>query len=121
MKLMHLSDLHVGKVVNGYSMLPDQRHFFKDVLNMIREENIDAVCIAGDVYDKTIPTEEAVQLFDDFLVELSRLTDVFIISGNHDSEERLNYGSRLFKANNVYIVAKFNGKLTKHEKKDFCQ
>lgn len=99
-------------------MLPDQRHFFKDVLSIIREENINAVCIAGDVYDKTIPTEEAVQLFDDFLVELSRLTDVFIISGNHDSEERLNYGSRLFKANNVYIVAKFNGKLTKHEKTD---
>ena len=93
MKLIHMSDLHIGKRVNGFSMAEDQRYILEKILDIVRDERPDGVIIAGDVYDKTVPSAEAVGLLDDFLVELSALTDhVFIISGNHDSPERLAFG-----------------------------
>ena len=86
MKLLHLSDLHLGKRVNEFSMIDDQRHVLDQILRVIDAERPDAVLIAGDVYDKPVPTAEAVALLDWFLVELSgRQLQVFVISGNHDS------------------------------------
>lgn len=86
MKCIHLSDLHLGKRVNGFSMLDDQQDILEKILSIVNSERPQAVLIAGDVYDKPVPPAEAVELFDDFLVRLSRMeTEVFVISGNHDS------------------------------------
>jgi exonuclease SbcD len=96
MKFLHLSDLHIGKSVNGFSMIAEQRHAFRQIIECIRAKRPAAVVIAGDVYDRAIPGVEAVRLFDDFLTELaSEDTSVLLISGNHDSPERLSYAGRL--------------------------
>ena len=96
MKLIHMSDLHIGKRVNGFSMVEDQKYILEKMTDIVKNESPDAVLIAGDIYDKTVPSAEAVRLLDDFIVELSALTaHVFIISGNHDSPERLAFGGRL--------------------------
>lgn len=88
MKFIHLSDLHLGKRVNEYSMLEDQEYILKKIINIVDAEKPDGVIIAGDVYDKSVPAAEAVQLFDNFLVQLAkRKLEVFVISGNHDSPE----------------------------------
>ena len=110
MKLLHLSDLHLGKRVNGFSMIPDQIHILDQILAIVREQRPDAVLIAGDVYDKSVPSAEAVELLDKFLTELARLdTDVFLISGNHDSAERLAFGGRLLAASRVYVSPVYDG------------
>ena len=89
MKLVHLSDLHLGKRVNEFSMLEDQKHILWEILRIIGQEKPEGVIIAGDVYDKAVPPAEAVALLDEFLVRLAGMrTEVFIISGNHDSAER---------------------------------
>ena len=104
MKLIHLSDLHLGKRVNEYSMLEDQEYILKKIVNIIDEEQPDSVIIAGDVYDKSVPPADAVQLFDDFLVQLSRRSlEVFVISGNHDSPERIAFGSRIMDAGGIHL------------------
>lgn len=96
MKFVHLSDLHLGKRVNEYSMLEDQEYILTKIINIIDDEKPAGVIIAGDVYDKSIPSAEAVQMFDDFLTRLAkRNLQVFVISGNHDSPERMSFGSRL--------------------------
>lgn len=95
MKLIHLADLHLGKRVNEFSMLEDQQFILTQILDVTRREQPDGVLIAGDVYDKPIPPAEAVALLDWFLVELAKLSQVFLISGNHDSPERLAFGGRL--------------------------
>ena len=96
MKLIHLSDLHLGKRVNEFSMLEDQQYILKEILQIMDRERPQAVIIAGDVYDKSVPSAEAVTLLDDFLVRLSRRkVQVFVISGNHDSPERMAFGGRL--------------------------
>lgn len=96
MKLFHLSDLHLGKRVNGFSMLEDQEHILGEILQIAETERPDAVLIAGDIYDKPVPQEEAVRMFDDFLYRLFALEcTVFVISGNHDSPERVAFGSRM--------------------------
>ena len=113
MKLIHLSDLHLGKRVNEYSMLEDQEYILKQILGIIDAEAPDAVLIAGDVYDKAIPSAEAVQLFDDFLFRLSqRKTEVFAISGNHDSPERIAFGSRLMDASGIHLSPVYDGEVT---------
>ncbi len=110
MKLIHMSDLHIGKRVNGFSMVEDQRYILEKILDIVRDERPDGVIIAGDVYDKTVPSAEAVGLLDDFLVELSALTDhVFIISGNHDSPERLAFGGRLMEEGGIHISPVYDG------------
>ena len=110
MKLIHLSDLHLGKRLNEFSLLEDQTYILMKILNVIDEERPDAVLIAGDVYDKSVPSAEAVELFDDFLVRLSeRRLQVFVISGNHDSPERLAFGGRLMDASGVHLSPVYGG------------
>lgn len=110
MKLIHLSDIHLGKRVNEFSMLEDQAHILKKILAVVDEEKPNGVLIAGDVYDKSVPSTEAVQLFDDFLVRLAeRKLPVFIISGNHDSPERLSFANRLINAVGIHLAPVYNG------------
>lgn len=112
MKVMHLADLHLGKIVLEQSMIEDQKYILDQIIDIIQEKQIDVVLIAGDVYDKGIPSIEAVHLFSDFLTRLYRLRiKVFVISGNHDSKERLSFGNVLFIDNGVYIESIFKGKL----------
>ena len=111
MKLMHLSDLHLGKRVNGFSMIEDQRFVLEQILDMVKEETPDAALLCGDIYDKSVPSAEAVELFDEFLSRLAALCTVYIISGNHDSAERLAFGGRLLAASKVYVSPVYDGKL----------
>ena len=112
MKLIHLSDLHIGKRVNEVSMAEDQEYILLQILQIIDEEKTDAVLIAGDVYDKSIPSAEAVTLFDDFLCRLAkRKIPALIISGNHDSPERLAFAGRLLEASNIHISPVYDGKI----------
>lgn len=119
MKFFHLSDLHIGKRVNAFSMLEDQAYILKQILQFAAEEKPDGIFIAGDVYDKPIPSAEAVQLFDDFLVALSKLSpDIFLISGNHDSPERLAFGARLMAFNGIHISPVYHGSVEPISLKD---
>lgn len=112
MKLMHLSDLHLGKLVLEQSMIDDQKYILNQIIDIVKKEQVDIVLIAGDVYDKSIPTIEAVNLFSDFLTRLYKLKVlVFVISGNHDSKDRLSFGNELFVDNGIYIEGIFNGNL----------
>ena len=112
MKLFHLSDLHIGKRVNEVSMIPDQAHILAQILDMMDEEKPDALLIAGDVYDKSVPSAEAVTLFDDFLCRLAqRNMPVLIISGNHDSPERLAFGNRLMENAGIHISPVYSGEV----------
>lgn len=110
MKFIHLSDLHIGKRLCEYSLIDDQRYILNQILDIIKEEEPDGIIIAGDVYDKSIPSEEAVELFDEFLYELSVLpAETFIISGNHDSAERLSFAGRIIDASGVHISHVYDG------------
>ena len=110
MKLIHLSDLHIGKRVNEVSMIDDQAYILAQILRIIDDEQADAVLIAGDVYDKSVPSAEAVTLFDDFLCRLARRKlPVLMISGNHDSPERLAFGNRLMDACGIHISPVYDG------------
>ena len=110
MKLIHLSDLHLGKRFCERSLLDDQAAILEQILGIIDAECPDAVLIAGDIYDKTVPSAEAVQLFDGFLVSLAkRHLEVFIISGNHDSPERIAFGSRLMDASGIHLSPVYDG------------
>ena len=112
MKFVHLSDLHIGKRVNEFSMIEDQEHILEEILNIIDAESPDAVLIAGDVYDKSIPSTEAVEMLDRFLVCLAgKKKEVFIISGNHDSPERLSFGSRLIDVSGIHIAPVYDGEI----------
>ena len=113
MKLIHLSDLHIGKRVNEVSMIDDQEYILQQILRIIDEEKGDAVLIAGDVYDKSVPSAEAVTLFDDFLCELAqRKVPTLIISGNHDSPERLAFGNRLMEESGIHISPVYDGSVS---------
>ena len=110
MKFFHLADLHLGKRVNGFPMIEDQKIILDQILELADTENPDAVVIAGDVYDKSIPSVEAVNLMDDFLVELvRRKLQVFVISGNHDSAERVSYGGRVMEQSGIHISPRISG------------
>lgn len=110
MRFIHLSDLHLGKRLNEFSMLEDQEYVLKEILGVVDDEKPQAVIIAGDVYDKSIPSAEAMQLFDDFLCSLAkRKLQVLVISGNHDSPERLSFASRLIDQSGVHISQVYNG------------
>ena len=112
MKLIHLSDLHLGKRVNGFSMLEDQAHILRQILAILDNEQPDGVLIAGDVYDKSVPSVEAVELLDGFLTELrTRGVPVLLISGNHDSPERLAFGGRVMDSCGIHISPVYNGAL----------
>ena len=112
MKLIHLSDLHLGKRVNEFSMLEDQRYVLDRCLEFIDAERPEAVILAGDIYDKSVPPAEAVTLFDDFLCSLARRRlQVFVISGNHDSPERIAFASRLLDLSGIHLSPVYNGRI----------
>lgn len=105
MKFLHTSDLHLGKTVNDFSMVEDQKFMLRQILGIVRAEAVDAVVIAGDVYDRSIPPAEAVLLLDSFLGELAaEHIPVLMISGNHDSPERLSFASRPLEQSGIYIA-----------------
>jgi exonuclease SbcD len=113
-KLFHLSDLHIGKRVNEFSMIEDQKYILTQILYAADQEKPDGILISGDVYDRTIPTAEAVQVFDAFLTRLSeQKIPVFIISGNHDSAERLAFGSSLMGKSGIYFSKVYDGTVEK--------
>ena len=119
MKLIHLSDLHIGKRIREYSLLEDQEYILTRILNIIDEERPDAVIIAGDVYDKSVPSAEAVRLFDDFLSAIAkRRLQVFVISGNHDSAERVACFGRIVSGAGVHLSPVYNGEITPVELED---
>lgn len=112
MKFMHLSDLHLGKRIYEYSMIEDQEYILQQILDIIEAEGIQTLLLAGDIYDKPIPTVEAVNLFDRFLVTLSkRGVKTLIISGNHDSAERITFGSRLMEDSGIYFAPAYHGEI----------
>ena len=111
-KLMHLGDIHLGKSLSDFDLIRDQQYIIDQILSIADRESVDGVLIAGDVYDKSIPSEAATRLLDYFLIELAKKQiKVFMISGNHDSDDRLNYGSALFASNQIFISAVFDGTL----------
>ena len=119
MKFIHLSDLHIGKRVNGFSMMEDQEYILNEIINIIDNEEPQAVILAGDIYDKAIPQADAVELLDDFLVKLSeRRLQVFVISGNHDSPERLAFGRRLMEDSGIYVAPVYDGNVKPFTVKD---
>lgn len=119
MRFLHLADLHIGKKVNGFSMLEDQRYVLEQVLRVAEKERLDGVLLAGDIYDKTVPAGEAVQVLDWFLTELSALElPIYMVSGNHDSGERLSFAAAMLKKNGVHIASIYNGALEPIEVKD---
>jgi exonuclease SbcD len=121
MKLIHLSDLHLGKRVNDFPMLEDQAYILNRILEIIDAEQPDAVLIAGDVYDKTVPSAETVALLDDFLVKLAdRSLPVLLISGNHDSPERLAFANRLMEGRGVHIAPVYRGEVAPVTLEDAC-
>lgn len=110
MKLLHLADLHLGKRVNGFSMLEDQAYILDQLLALVDSQQPDCVLLCGDVYDKPVPPAEAVQLFDGFLSSLSRRgVQVMLISGNHDSPERLAFGGQLMAGSGVHVAPVYGG------------
>ncbi len=114
MKLLHIADLHIGKRVNEFNMIEDQKYILEQILQMTSKEKPDGVLIAGDVYDKSQPSAESVELLDEFLTKLTALEQpVFMISGNHDSPERLSFGSRIMEKNGLHIAGVFDGSLQK--------
>ncbi len=114
MKLIHLADLHIGKRVNEISMIEDQRYILKQVLECVAEEQPDGILIAGDIYDRMVPSVEAVQLLDTFLTELSnQKVPVYLISGNHDSAERVSFGAKLLTKSQIYMATQYQGKMEK--------
>ena len=119
MKLIHLSDLHLGKRVGEFNMLEEQDYILNVILQLVDEEMPDAVLIAGDVYDKAVPSAEAVQLFDRFLCGLTeRHVQTFVISGNHDSPERLAFASRLLHSSGLHLSPVYNGRVEPIELRD---
>jgi exonuclease SbcD len=110
MRFLHLSDLHLGKRINEFSMIEDQKYILKEIINIIDEKEVQSVLMAGDIYDKSVPSAEAVILLDDFLTELAkRKLKVFIISGNHDSPERIGFGADIMLPSGIYLSKPYDG------------
>ena len=119
MKIMHLADLHLGKSILEQSLIEDQKYILDKIVNIVKNNEIDVVLVVGDVYDKAIPNVEAVKLFSEFLSKLYKLSvKVFVISGNHDSKDRLSFGNELFIDNDVYIEGIFDGELKSYQLED---
>lgn len=119
MKFFHLSDLHIGKKLQGESLLDDQKFLLDQIIEEVRTEHPDGILIAGDVYDKSVPSGEAVMVLDNFLSELVEFEiPIFIISGNHDSPERLQFGKKMFEKKQIYISGIFKGDMETISLKD---
>ena len=116
MKFVHTGDLHIGKIVNGFSMIEDQRYILKQVYEISRREKADALVLAGDIYDRAIPPADAVVLFNDFLTDMVRAgIPVLMISGNHDSPERLGFADAILEEEGIYIAGVYKEELKKVE------
>lgn len=116
MRILHLADLHLGKKVNDFCMLNEQKFVLSQAVDLIKNEQIEAILIAGDVFDKPIPSIASLELFEEFLAELNKLNvSIFIISGNHDNMDRLSYLSGFLEKSKVYISKGFDGKIQKIE------
>ena len=112
MKFFHISDLHIGKKLREVDISKDQEHILNEIIKLADKERPDAFLIAGDIYDRSVPSAKAINLFDDFITELeSRNIKVFIISGNHDSPERIQFANKILEKSGVYIAGTFDGKL----------
>ena len=119
MKFIHLSDLHLGKRVNEFSMIEDQRYILKEILGIINDEAPDGILIAGDIYDRTIPSEDAMRLWDEFLVSLAKKNiPVYAISGNHDSAVRFSDHGTLVEASGIYLSPEYDGSALKYTMED---
>ena len=119
MKFAHIADLHIGKRVHDFSMLEDQRYILNQMLGIFKDQKVEGVLIAGDVYDKTVPSAEAVQLFDEFITRLAKeKIPVYMISGNHDSAERLSFGAKLFENSDIFISQVYDGEMKRIELED---
>lgn len=119
MKFLHLSDLHIGKKIHGYSMLEDQRWILQQILEIIEKYQPDGILIAGDIYDKNVPIESGVTLFNQFLNSLHEMKkQVFFISGNHDSAQRIQFGDQIFAEQNIHIAGTFDGEIRKIKTED---
>ncbi len=113
MKIIHLADLHIGKRLKEFSLIEDQKYILAKIISIVDNENPDAVVIAGDIYDKSVPSAEAVEVFDDFLSKLSeRGKQTFVISGNHDSAERIAFGSSIMGKSGIHMSPVYNGEIT---------
>ncbi|WP_024860679.1 exonuclease SbcCD subunit D [Ruminococcus flavefaciens] len=112
MKLIHLSDLHLGKRLNEFSLIEDQEFILREIYSIISEEHPDMIVIAGDIYDKPVPSAEAVRLFDDFLTKAAEQTEhIFVISGNHDSAERIAFGSHIMEKSGIHMSPVYDGNI----------
>ena len=119
MKIVHIADLHIGKIVNGFVMLEDQRFVLDQVLEILEEEKAEALILAGDIYDRAVPSASAVLLLDSFLTRVKKLgVYIFVIAGNHDSPERLGFAGALLKDNGLYIAGEWHGELERVELED---
>lgn len=119
MRFIHLGDLHLGRYLGDFDLIDDQRYMLDQIIEIIRQKSVDAVLIAGDVYDKSVPSEAAMNLLDYFLRKLAEnKVKTYMISGNHDSDDRLNYGSNLFQVNDIYISSVFDGTLHRYSLTD---
>lgn len=119
MKILHTSDLHLGKNLSEESFYDDQKYILDEITNIVKEKEIKVVMIPGDIYDKSIPSSEASMMFDKFLTNLSKMnTKILITSGNHDSNERLSFGSKIFNEFNIHIVTSYEGQIAKIEIED---
>ena len=115
MRILHVGDLHLGKSLGDFDLTEDQEYMLDRLLDIIDQKKADAILIAGDVYDKAVPSEAATRMLDRFLCALAkRNIYTYMISGNHDSDDRLNYGSALFETNHIYISTGYEGQLYKH-------
>ena len=119
MKLLHLSDLHIGKRLKEQSFLSDQQYILDEIIKIAADEKPDGVIIAGDIYDKSVPPAEAVAVFDRFITALSAIKiKIYAVSGNHDSAERIAFGANLMKAGGVYFSPVYNGSIEKITEED---
>lgn len=114
MKFLHIADLHIGKVVAGFQMLEDQKIVLNQMIEFIKQEKPDGILIAGDIYDRSVPSAEAMAVFDDFLTKIYVCgCSVFMVSGNHDSPERLGFAGELLKQNKLYIAGEVKEEIEK--------
>lgn len=120
MRILHLADLHLGKILQEESLLEDQKYMLEEIIKKVQEENIEIILISGDIYDRSIPQTDAVDMLDYFLNKLIKdlKKQVFIISGNHDSKERLGFGNKIFENDGLYISSKYEGQIKKVELQD---
>ncbi len=120
MKIIHLADLHLGKILQEQSLIEDQEYMLNKIVDLIKEQDIETILISGDVYDRSVPPTEAVNLLDTFLNTLIKelKKKVFIIAGNHDSKERLGFGNKIFENDGLYIESKYEGTIKKVQLED---